>query len=482
MNPSAKPVPSPRSLTRRSLLCGAAGLGLAALLPRRGAAASAPRIAIVGAGLAGLTTAWELAKAGYASTVYEASGRVGGRTFSLRHKLAPGLATELGGSFINTTHTSILALADELGLARLDLKAPGKRPLKGKTFWFGGAPRSVAEVGAAVEEFARVTRRELDDPATGAATARRSLADQLDRIGLTGWPRAAVEVTFVVEYGLDPAQLALADVGHVLPDPDGPGEFDLIGLSDERWKIAGGNQRLAEELARRLPGTVETGMVLEAVRARGEGYRLSFQQGKATRQVDAELVVLAVPFSVLRGLELAVELPRKVRASIDRLAHGLHTKLVIGTRSRPWRLAGQCGYAYSDEGFGLAFDDTPAEQEGPGGLTLLSGGAAALAAGLGRPADRVAELMPGIERSLPGTAAAATGVVLGMDWNRYPFAKGCFASNQAGVDFDLMPAGWPPVGRLWFAGEHTAVTSQGFMDGAVESGVRVAKEIAAALA
>ena len=127
----AKNQPGSSTIGRRAVLRGAAGIGLASALPLPSLAATA-RIAVVGAGLAGLTAARELRKAGLKPDVYEGSTRIGGRCYSARGIFSDGQVAEHGGEFIDTGHKEIRALATELGLTLDDvLKAtpPNTRSL-----------------------------------------------------------------------------------------------------------------------------------------------------------------------------------------------------------------------------------------------------------------------------------------------------------------------------------------------------------------
>src|SRR5262245_30567383 len=117
----------PPVMSRRQLLktSSTVGVGLAALAAsgRTSAAqaASAPRIVVIGAGLAGLTAAYELRQAGYAATVYEASDRIGGRCWTDRATWAGGQVSEHGGELIDQGHNQIRNLAQELGLDLVNL-------------------------------------------------------------------------------------------------------------------------------------------------------------------------------------------------------------------------------------------------------------------------------------------------------------------------------------------------------------------------
>ena len=107
------------------------------------AAAGPPRIAVIGAGLAGLTCAYRLKQAGYDATVYEASNRPGGRCWTIRGVFADGQIAEHGGELIDQGHTAMRQLAQELGfpLDNLLMAQPGGTE---DFFYFDGAPYSFA--------------------------------------------------------------------------------------------------------------------------------------------------------------------------------------------------------------------------------------------------------------------------------------------------------------------------------------------------
>ena len=97
----------------------------------------APTIAIVGAGLAGLNAAYQLKKAGYRATIYEAANRVGGRIFTVQDRFGPGISTDLGGELIDTGHADMHALIKEFGLAVTDYQQPSEQALH-DYFYFDG--------------------------------------------------------------------------------------------------------------------------------------------------------------------------------------------------------------------------------------------------------------------------------------------------------------------------------------------------------
>jgi monoamine oxidase len=453
--------------------------GTAAMTP-----AGAPRIAIVGGGMAGLNTAYKLQKAGLRATIYEGADRTGGRMFTATNLLGDGLTTELGGEFIDSTHEEMLALMDEFKLERLDTQEVGE--LKPETYFVNGRHYTQAQAARAFVPLAKQILEDYDSMGEvvnyeteggGGAFDKMSIAQYFDRIGATGWMRELLDVAYVTEYGLDsPEQSALNFIFLI-----GTGELkdtshvSLLGESDERYKVRGGNQRVVDELARQLEAQIERRHRLEAVRARGTGYTLTFQTGNGARDVDADIVVLAIPFTMLRDVRLGVELPDLKKRAIAELGYGANAKVLVGFNSRPWQKLGYTGATYSDEPFQLAWDNSFLQSPTSGGLTLYSGGKLALEAGNGTAEEAAVRLMRGIERAYPGTTRDRNGKVSRFHWPTFAWTKGSYACYKPGQWTTIAGAEGLPVGNLFFAGEHCSYDFQGYMNGAAQSGADTAK-------
>jgi monoamine oxidase len=482
-------------LTRRRLLqtsaAAAAALGAQTLAGPLGpilwAAESRPdaRVVIVGAGVAGLNAAHHLRKARVRATVYEAAQRTGGRMFSRPGALAPGLVTEFGGEFINSDHDDVLALVREFGLPLMDMEAPGEAGLN-DAYFFGGRHHTEAEV---IQAFRPIARRiaadadrledQIDFRHPGGATAldRTSLAEYLRRIGATGWIGQLLEVAYVTEFGLDAGeQSALNFITLVGTDlADG---FKIVGDSDERYKVRGGNQQITDGLARRLEGQIVLGHRLVALRSRGRGYALTFERrGAGSADVAADIVILALPFTMLREVEIGVDLPAFKRKAVRELGYGTNAKLMHGLLERPWRARGSSGAAYSDTGFQLCWDNSRGQPGPVAGITLYSGGRPGLEVGRGTADEQLARLLPGVDQVFPGVGAARSGAGARWHWPTYPFTRASYACYRPGQWTGIRGAEGAPVGNLYFAGEHCSLDYQGYMNGGAETGRLAAQAV-----
>ncbi|MGI9174132.1 MAG: flavin monoamine oxidase family protein [Rhodothermales bacterium] len=476
-----------RSFSRRHFLkvAGAASLAVGASgcsllnLGQPGSGRDEARVAIVGGGIAGLNAAYTFKKAGLKATVYEASRRTGGRIVTAHGALAPGLYTERGGEFIDSDHEDMLALASEFGLELVDLHGPSQAGLT-EGYFFNGRHYTEAEVIEAFRPLAPQIEADLqamgdsEDPAI-LAVYDVPLSEYLERIGASGFIRELLEVAYVTEYGLDAAETSAINLIWLIGTDTSEG-FEVFGESDERFKVKGGNQQIVDELARRLEGQIRAEHALEALRHHGDGFRLTFQEPSGTtRDVHADFVVLALPFTKLREVALDLDLPDLKRKAINELGYGTNAKLHVGTTHRPWREMGFNGTVYSDAGYQNAWDSSQGLGTTAGAITFFLGGTPGLQVGRGSAEYQADRLMPGLEKAFPGVGAVRNGNVLRSHWPTNPFTLGSYACYKPGQVAAFSGVEGEPVGHLFFAGEHTSVDFQGYMNGGAETG-RLAAE------
>ncbi|MBX3502552.1 MAG: FAD-dependent oxidoreductase [Alphaproteobacteria bacterium] len=499
-----------RALSRRSFLRGAGGLAIAAgplaacadAEPPQAAAArySGEPVIVVGAGLAGLTAAYELGKRGVPVTLYEGSSRIGGRVWTAERFNAAGQFVELGAELVDSDHEALQGVCKELGVALQSFGTPGAwlteslyvhqgRVYSGTEFKRGLAPLMSA-ARRAQQEIGGPTRR-LDvtwaTPRGAARFDRMSLAEYLDSVReLEPWVRDMVRVSYVGEMG-DEADRQSALNLILLVNPD---KSNLYGDSDEGWRIAGGGSNLTRALHQAIvkragsAAAVRTGHVLTAIRERGQALELVFDQGGRTVSVPAARVVMAIPFTTLRQVEGVKALPLnpvKQRA-IAEYHFGTNTKSMLDFSSRIWRTPGAKLPAFTGgittDSAHQGFWETSRSQDGANGIltNFLGGEAGRNFDGRGRSA---VDYLGGLD---PRIRAEFTGRQRFMNWSRHRFALGSYSCQKPGhyVGFFGME-GQPELGgRLLFAGEHTSTDYTGFMNGAVESGLRVANEITGA--
>jgi monoamine oxidase len=488
---------------RRRFLSGvAAGIATAALAPFGpgpprvwAVPRAAGRVAIVGAGLAGLACADVLAARGVTATIFEGSARAGGRCFSLSG-VFPGQVAERGGEFIDTTHGAMRGYANAFDLPLEDV---GKAP--GEVFYFvNGQLHDEAEVVAEFRAF--VPAMHADLRRLGQPTAESfseddrqldvtSLAEYLDTRGASPLIRDVVDVAYTTEYGLEIEQQSCVNF-LLFIHADRRSKFHPFGVfSDERFHVVDGNQRIADGLAGQLPGQIHYEHTLVAARRQSDGrICLTFDPGGPTCESAWDAVVLAIPFSTLRAvaLDTSLDLPPAKRLAIDQFAYGTNSKMMIGFQGRPWfTLHGSDGSSFSDlPNHQNTWETNPARATATSAiLTDYSGGTRGASLDpAGVPAE-AARFLADLEKVYPGASAFVPRDGQGgplrvhlENWSLNPLFLGSYTCNQPGYFTTIAGHEAPPVGNLFFAGEHTSsfYEQQGFMEGAVLSGHRAAKE------
>jgi monoamine oxidase len=375
--------------------------------------------AVVGAGFAGLAAADALSRAGVEVTVFEARDRVGGRVHSRR--LENGAVVELGAEFVLPPHEVLRETAARLGL-----------PLYEKGTLYGDRePRPPVPRAALLEGIARLA--EARDGTVSSALVQLGLATAVGEA-----LAARVEISTAYSADDQPASV-LAASGAAF------GDFASHG-------VTGGNQRIAEELARGL--RIELEVPVDRVTWSERRIRL--------HERDFDTCVIAVPATV----EIAFEppLPEWKQRAIGSVRYGEAAKLFL-----PLAEPAEPSAVLSVPGRFWAYT-----QRAPDGSPLP-----VLAAFAGTRAG-VDRLTPSAVRSLrPDLVFAAAEPVLST-WQDDPWVRGAYSARSIESPLDDRALA-EPVGPLAFAGEHTAGEWHALMEGALRSGLRAAQQVQAQL-
>jgi monoamine oxidase len=473
--------------TSRRLFLGA--LAAAGAGPASGQAGR--RIVIVGAGLAGLTCAYRLKQAGIAADLYEASARPGGRCWTLRGAFDEAQIVERGGELIDQGHTEIRQLCQQLGLGLDNLLA--SEPNGSEPFYnFGGAPYLYRD---AVDDLKSIWKKVHSDlSAAGYPTTYTSSTPrgrQLDAMSIIDWLNETVpgggassrlgrllDVAYNVEYGEECSQQSALNLIYLL-GYSGPGQLRLFGPSNEKYHVRGGNDQIATRLAAEVADRIRYSYALQSIARNPDGsYQLTFRAGSRNEAVAADRVILALPFSILRTLDFgrAGFRPLKEKA-IRELGMGANAKLHLQFRTRHWNSLGNTGDTVSDKGYQDTWEVTRGQAGTSGILVNYTGGNVARAAAATSPAavlSRIEPVLPGLTRQWNGKAQLEY-------WPGYPLTRCSYSYWKVGQYTAFAGIEGEVEGNCHFCGEHTSIDSQGYLNGAVESGERVAREVGNAL-
>ena len=294
-------------LSRRRLLQGGLALAGAAAATtfRRDnqtavAQSGASPVLVVGAGIAGLTAAYRLKQAGVPVDIIEARNQVSGRIRSLPKAAGTQITAELGGEFIDTDHTCLRGLAEELGFNIIDLLA-AEQGLIQETYFFGGRKVPIEEI---INDFAPVAEQidadlvaienfesyAIPDPAT-AALDNLSITEYLERIPTTATMRQIIQVAYTGEYGREAEEQSCLNLIYLIGTESG--EFEIYGTSDERYYIAGGNDQVPRRLGELLANSLRTETVLESLSRSPDGrYQVALRSGGSTSDRTYERILL----------------------------------------------------------------------------------------------------------------------------------------------------------------------------------------------
>ncbi len=445
-------------------------------------------IVLVGAGIAGLTAAYYLRKAGYEVPIYEASNRVGGRMFSLHNAMGEGFSTEMGGEFIDTGHTEMRLLAQELGLTLLDTAADDG--VNNDLFFWDNELIGEQKILDALVPFSKQLKKDIalyeaNDATFLKQTDHLSLDAYFEQLGMTGWIKDLLLLTYLNEFGIaTQQQSALNFIDYVTFDIEKK-EFSIYGESDERFKVVGGNQQIPIKLMEQLQSQVQLAHRLIALKKdKGGNYVLTFNMDGTTKEVSAKKVLLAIPFSVLRDVELDVSLgfTKEKQRAIQEMGYGSHTKLVMGFSQRTWRTTqfegrGCSGNVFSDVGVQLGWDNTRMQPVEGGGYTIFNGGKDAVFMGSSSIQNQVKFYLEKLDQIFPHTSDHYNGKAERFAWAGYGLTKGSYSAPLIGQWTEIFPHLATPQGGIFFAGEHCSLEMQGFMEGAARSGRDAAKEM-----
>jgi monoamine oxidase len=502
---------SRREILRRGGAAGAlVALAGPAAFARPARAASGPaRIAIVGGGIAGLNAALTLQDKGLASTVYEASNRIGGRMHSDRSGYwSNSQVSEFCGELIDSDHTTILGLANRFNLPVADLHA-AEPPGSTVTYWFLGGRYPAAQADADFVPVRAAAKNDLT--AAGYPTLwnkYKPAGYTLDQMSVYDWIETRVpgghssafgrllDAAYNEEYGAETTDQSALNIVYLLAYQPGPKGFEIFGVSDERYHIVGGNEQLPEAIAGTLPD-VRVGWRMTAIATNADGTAsLMFQTPSGQVPVVADQVILTTPFPVLRTLDWSrAGFDARKQAAITQLGAGRNAKLQLQFATRYWNSGGPWGIStgdsYTDLGYQNTWDVTRAQQGATGILVNYSGGNVAGAFSPSSPYSNAGEnqqvtkyarsFLQQLETVFPGITAQWTGKATLSTPFLDPNLLCSYSYWRVGQYTSFAGYEGAAQGAIHFAGEHCSVNFQGYMEGGASEGARAALEVYHAL-
>lgn len=439
-------------------------------------------ITIIGAGLAGLAAGLELHKAGIQTTVLEARDRVGGRVVTWREGFREGQIAEGGGEFIEDFHHRMIELTEEF---RLKLDPLGGMAdwgayvsLEGKTGWATDEYLwgiNLAKEEDKIWEALAELGNQIRDPHYPQTSPnahnldRRSVQDWLDKLNVHPLAKKVYAARVRSEYTVEPEKLSLLDLArwgkYYYEDPYAP---------RIAFRIRGGNDQLPISMARALPD-VRVSCPVIAIDHSADQTLVTYRTATGeTRTLQSRGAILAMPLGPMKDIPFNPPLPPAYQAALNGLSYGVVTKVIIQYSRRLVELGWE-SFVLTDLPITCTWHPTLKQEGGHDMVTVYTGGNAGAAFTEMSDEVRIQTAIEQVEQVCPGSAHYVVAAQT-IAWGKEPFSLGSYAAFGPGEVLAFWDLLRRPVNGLYLAGEHVA-SHQGYMEGAVESGQRVAREI-----
>ena len=448
------------------------------------------KIIIIGAGLAGLAAGYELTQTGHEVTILEARTRPGGRVHTLRDSFADELYAEAGASRIPNHHHFTIKYAELFGLT-LDSFQPADIP----SIYYVRGKRIRVTPGQKVDWPYALT---AEEQALGLEGMRRkyirSMLGEVGEVTDPRWPPPEIlnkydqlnRSDFWRSRGASEEAVALLSVGGI--DDRVETWSTLVMLRnqalnqkfDRYYKIRGGNDLLPKAFALRLSEKIHYGVPVVRIEQTARGVKAIFLRAGEHHTLTGDHLICAVPFSVQKNIEVAPAFSVEKQRAIEQLPYLSESKIFLQSKKRFWVSAGLNGFATTDLPISQVWDVTYKQ---PGTRGILQAMPISLhsrrVTGMSER-ERINFALEQVEAIYPGMREHFEGGVTKC-WDDDEWARGASSYFKPGQFSSLLPHVARPEGRIHFAGEHTSVWIDGWMQGALESGDRVAREVNAAI-
>ncbi|MEJ1963559.1 MAG: NAD(P)/FAD-dependent oxidoreductase [Gammaproteobacteria bacterium] len=468
------------SYTQGALFAKSAQRGIDTRISRRG---KARRVVILGAGLSGLVAGYELMRAGHDVVILEGRTRPGGRVHTLRTPFSDGLFAEAGAGRIPRDHDWTRAYIRQFGLATEPFFPPSLVPVI-----YHRGRRIEMTPATPLARFFDLSER--DRALTPAAMAQKYLVPAIQEVLAAGdlsspsWPPAALRgfdpISFYDLFSKQGASPGVMDIlfSGAAPVKDVSALWALRILAatdfDHVDRIQGGNDLLPQAIAAKLAGRIHYRAQVVSINDGTSAAGATYVKDGTHHSLSADYIICTLPFSILRELRsLPAWSPLKRRA-IREMNYESVTRVTVQMRERSWERHGLSGFAKTDT---LAEVWSPSwDQASPRGLLqLYQDGQRARELDASVPLVRMRKGLALLQAIFPECSPEAARNC-SYSWQLDGFARGAYSLMAPGQYSTWYPAVATPEGRVHFAGEHTSATP-GFMQGAITSGHRAAREV-----
>ena len=447
----------------------------------------AKRVVVIGGGIAGLVAAFELRRQGHEAVVLEAQQRVGGRVSTCRD-FAPGIYAEFGAMRIPRVHDLTLEYCRLFGIELRPFVMGNPKTLvhiNGERMTMAEAnetperlpfPLAEHERGRTYEDLWNEATREVRDryEREGEDALLAIIADY-DHLSIrefleaAGFSEGAIELYGVMSFR--EANMGAAVIEQLR---------EIVGRAfEDMQEIVGGFDRLPNAFYDRLQDSVRFGAKVTAIEQDDRSVTVHYKNASGPFSVSGDYAVCALPFSVLRDIEVTPAFTREKQKAIRELNYNASTKILFQTRSRFWEQTDGIvgGTTATDLPIRrICYPSHPFPGTDRGAmLASYTWGQDALRWDAMDPEDRIEQALEDVAKVHPEISEEFE-VGATHAWYDDPHAGGAFALFEPGQESRLQGDIVRPEGRVFFAGEHCSLW-HAWIQGALESGIRAARDI-----